>query len=251
MDLTNFRDLGGLSGYEGKKIKEKLILRSGEPVGLSDDDLVKLTEVYGVAHIIDFRSEKEISIKPVDDIKGATYINIDIMANHMKQDIPSFEEIVKNLKAGVTDEFMTQVYTDFVLSDDAKIGYRKFIDLLLNPQGAFLFHCFAGKDRTGWGAVIILKILGVSNEDIIADYLATNERRKAANDKLIDEYRAKGFSDEQLSYLEEMMSVKAAYIETAFNVVKENFKNFDNYLMQMLNVTDEEIAKLRELYLVD
>jgi protein-tyrosine phosphatase len=130
------------------------------------------------------------------------------------------------------------------------MGYRKFIDVLLNPQGALLFHCFAGKDRTGWGAVIILKILGVSDEDIVEDYLATNAGRKAANDQLIEEYRAKGFTDEQLIYLEELMSVKASYLEVAFNIVREKFSTFDNYLAQVLNVTDEEVAKLRRLYLV-
>jgi len=250
MDLTNFRDLGGLVGFEGKKVKEKLILRSGEPVGLSEGDVAKLTEFYGLAHIIDFRGEKEISVRPVDIIEGTTYINIDIMASVMKKSVPSLEEILKNATAGSTEEFMTQAYTDFVLSDDAKIGYRKFIDVLLNPQGALLFHCFAGKDRTGWGAVILLKILGVNAEDVMVDYMATNDGRKAANDQLIEEYRIKGFNDEQLMRLEEILSVKASYLETAFSVVKENFGTFDDYLVQVLNVTDEEVAKLRELYLV-
>lgn len=250
MDLTNFRDLGGLVGFEGRKVKEKLILRSGEPVGLSDSDVTKLTEFYGLTHIIDFRGEKEIAVRPVDTVEGATYINIDIMASVMRQNVPSLEEILKTATVGSTDEFMTQAYTDFVLSDDARIGYRQFIEVLLNPQGALLFHCFAGKDRTGWGAVILLKILSVSTEDIIADYMATNAGRKSANDQLIEEYRAKGFNDEQLINLEEIMTVKASYLETAFNVVKENFGTFDDYLVQVLGVTDEEIAKLRELYLV-
>jgi len=250
MELTNFRDLGGLVGFEGKKIKEKMILRAGEPVGLCEADVKELREVYQLAHLIDFRGEKEIDEKPVDTIEGVAYQNIDIMASEMKkQHAPSLEEMINQLESGSSDKFMNQAYVNFVISDDAKIGYRAFIDSLLHAKGALLFHCMAGKDRTGWGAVIILKMLGVSDEDIMIDYLATIEGRKAANEAMITSFREKGLSEEKLDVFKEMMSVKASFLEAALNTVKEVYGTFDNYLRTALNVTDEEIDQLRHFYL--
>lgn len=250
MKLTNFRDLGGLVGFEGKKVKNKMILRAGEPVGLCDTDLAELRDVYKLAHIIDFRGEREIIEKPVDEIEGVNYVNIDIMASQMKKGTPSLEQIVNNLSAGASDEFMAKIYTAFVISDDAKVGYRTFIDVLLNPNGSLLFHCMAGKDRTGWGAVILLKILGVSDEDIVTDYLATIEGRKAVNAVLVEELRCKGVDEEKLIAFEELMSVKSAYLQTSFDIVNEHYGTFDSYLRDALSVTDDEIVQLRDLYLI-
>ena len=252
MELTNFRDLGGLMGFEGKSVKEKAILRAGQPVGMADADVAELRNVYGLAHIIDFRGEHEVTTQPVDEVEGAAYLNIDILAAHMKKqhNAPSLEEMLKHLKPGAADVYMSNVYVDLVISDDAKAGYRQFIDALLAPKGSLLFHCYAGKDRTGWGAAIILKILGVNEADIMTDYLATIEGRAVENAKMIEAYREKGLSEEQLSTFKEMMSVKALYLEVAFETVENEFGTFDNYLKEALNVTDEEIVRLRQLYLV-
>lgn len=250
LKLTNFRDLGGLTGFEGRKIKPKMLLRAGEPVGLCDSDVMALTDEYQLAHLIDFRGEKEISEKPVDDLPGVVYVNIDIMASEMKKNVaPSLEEIVKHLSPGNSDSFMLKAYTDFVISKDALVGYRAFIDALLNAKGALMFHCMAGKDRTGWGAVIILKILGVSDSDIMTDYLLTIEGRKAANQVMIEDLRNKGIEEEKLVIFEEMMSVKPLYLQTAFDAVVTHFESFDHYLEAGLNVTAAEIERLRQLYL--
>jgi len=145
---------------------------------------------------------------------------------------------------------MCGVYRELVVSPEARVGYRQFVDVLLGSKGSVLFHCFAGKDRTGWGAVIVLKILGVSEEDIVSDYLATIEGRKGANSRLIEEQREKGLSQEQLDVFEELMSVKGSYLEAAFNAVEEEYGSFDDYLRQGLGVEDDEITLLRNLYLV-
>ena len=251
IQLTNFRDLGGLIGFEGRPLKNKLLLRAGQPVGMSSEDIEILTQDYQLAHIIDFRGEREILEHPVDEVGKAQYLNIDILAADMKKDnnAPTLESMIQHLKPGVADAYMVEAYRKFVLSDDARQGYRQFIDTLLEAKGSLLFHCFAGKDRTGWGAAIILKLLGVSDEDIMTDYLATIEGRKAENSRMMEEYRQKGLPEEKLAILEEMMSVKASYLESALAAVEKEYGSFQHYLEQALKVTDSETAQLREIYL--
>ncbi|MCL2560423.1 MAG: tyrosine-protein phosphatase [Turicibacter sp.] len=251
MDLTNFRDLGGMTGHGGRKIKEKMILRAGQPVGLSEGDKEELSTVYKLAHIVDFRAESEVTKQPVDELASVAYLNIDILASHMKKqkNAPTLDDMIKNLKPGVSDQYMSDVYVDLVMSEDAIIGYRGFIEALLTAKGALLFNCFAGKDRTGWGAAIALKLLGVSDEDIMIDYLASIEGRRAENEKMIEGYRAKGLTEEQLTAFEEMMSVKPLYLNVALETVENEYGSFDHYLKTALKVTDAEIEKLRELYL--
>ena len=147
MNLTNFRDLGGLRGLDGRLVKEKVLLRAAQPVRLVAGDTEILVNDYKLAHIVDFRGQHEISVDPVDEIEGAVYQNIDIMASQMsgQNKAPSIEEMVKHLQPGMADQFMGQAYTGFVLSDDAKAGYRQFIDSLLNAKGSLLFHCLDRK----------------------------------------------------------------------------------------------------------
>ena len=249
MELTNFRDLGNLIGFEGKRVKERAILRASQPIDLIESDISELKDVYKLAQIVDFRGAHEVASQPIDPVFSTDYLNIDILATMMKKK-PSVDEIVKNLTPGMVDEFMSEVYVELVVHEDAKIGYRQFIDILLDPKGTLLFHCRSGKDRTGWGAVIILKILGVSDEDIMTDYLASIAGRSEENAKMVEAHRKKGLNKDQLYEFKEMLSVKGLYLEVAFETVKKEFGDFPNYLKEALQVTDEEIVKLRDLYLV-
>jgi len=251
MQLTNFRDLGGFIGFNGTTVKNKLLFRAGQPVGLSEADVEKLKNEYLLAHIIDFRGASEVTKYPIDDIEGVKYLNIDILASHMQDEknVPCLEDILKNLKPGYADNFMNKVYVDLVDCEDASSGYRAFLRYLIENDGSTMFHCYAGKDRTGWGAAILLKILGVSDEDIFADYLKTVEGRKEANSMIIEGMRAKGLTEGQLKDFECMMSVKTLYLRTALNTVEEKYGDFENYLKFALEINDEEIQILRSKYL--
>ena len=247
--LVNFRDLGGLIGIDERKLKTKKLLRSGELVKLSADDISRLVDDLKLRSIIDFRSADEVKKQPNDTIKCVDYMNIDVLADTM-QNVPSFDEMLKQLTLQKAETFMLDVYAKLVTSKRALAGYRMFIDALLScTDGALLFHCAAGKDRTGFGAAIILKILGVSDHDIMEDYLKTIEGRQAANKAMIEKYRTLGLSDEQLAAFSMMMSVKREYLQASFDIIDEVYGNFDGYLYDGLGVTAAQINTLRELYL--
>lgn len=246
--VVNFRDLGGITTSKGKTVKANRILRSGELVDLASEDKLKLVDNYGLKSIVDFRSSKEIGERPDDSLESTDYYHIDIMKDVEKNASRASFEDNDQYHPG---EMMKDVYKPIILDDTANQGYRSFIDVLLNQkEGSTIFHCFAGKDRTGLGAAIILTILGANKEDIVSDYLETNVLRKEANDKILEEKRNQGATDQELEHLNLFMSVKADYLETAFETANEKYGSFLDYIINGIGVSKNEIEKLQEMYLV-
>lgn len=246
--LVNFRDLGGIKTTDGKVIQEKRILRSGELVGLTEKDKTTLLDVYHLKNIIDFRGDDELAKRPDDILEGTNYYHIDIMKKEKKKS--NQETFEKEMHSMHPDELMNYIYREIIVDQNASAGYRQFIDILLNQEeGSSIFHCFAGKDRTGIGAAIILTLLGVSKEDIFKDYLETIEARKAHNEQLVAQKRAAGATEEQLEHLRIMMSVKADYLEVAYETATKEYGSFEAYIQKAIGVTSEEQEQLKALYL--
>ena len=247
---VNFRDLGGLGTACGKKLRKGRLLRCGQVSGLGVEDVVRL-QGHGLRQIIDLRRPWETEIAPNDKIDGVHCVNIDIMAGRTNMDrMSSAEGWIKDLDPARMDGEMLEIYRYFVMSPHAKEGYREFLQLCLkNEGGAILFHCAHGKDRTGFAAAVILKILGVADEDIYKDYMLTNEVRKAANAEAMDRYRAQGMNEEQVAAMGIMYNVRRDYLAAALDVIDGEYESFENYVTQELGLTSEDVARLKELYL--
>lgn len=112
-----------------------------------------------------------------------------------------------------------------------------------------MFHCFAGKDRTGIAAAIVLHILGVSKEDIIKDYLQTNQQRQEANQAIIAGLVKKGLSAEGEKAILIALSVSEDYLLNAFSVAKDSYGSFDNYIKEAIKINYDEQEQLRQIYL--
>jgi len=249
-NLSNFRDLGGLIGEGGRKVRIKKLLRAAQIASLLQEDIDKLMS-YGLKAIVDFRSLAEIERIPNDEIEGVKYLNLDIMADSFVK-FDDYNAWMDTLKTDTADGDMLRTYREFVTMDSAKKGYACFIRECINAaEGGVLFHCAAGKDRTGFGAAIILKILGVSDEDIFEDYYKTFEERKDVNERLCEEYRAKGLDDEQIDAIKIFYGVKKEYLEASFCELEKEYGSFESYIENGLGITAEEISLLKELYLED
>lgn len=246
---VNLRDLGGIKCRDGKVIEPKRLLRSGEPVNLSEDEKHILLNDYHLRCIVDFRSEREVRRSPDDIFLDVYYINLDLIGDHADE-AASLENMEDHLEASKMETFMKRVYADFITLRGARIGYRHFIDVLLEQEkGAVLFHCFAGKDRTGMAAAIILTLLGASKEDILTDYLKTNEQRKEANSALIEQLKKQGLHQTQLEAFDIGLSVDQSYLELTYALAEKHYGSFLGYIKEGLAVSDDEIEKLQRMYL--
>jgi protein-tyrosine phosphatase len=109
-----------------------------------------------------------------------------------------------------------------------------------------LFHCTAGKDRTGIAAAIILYALGVDEETIFNDYEATNYYRRNENAKAIAQMTKYYGLDEKMAT--NMMGAKREYIQATFATIKAQYGTMDNYLEKVLGLTKAKIATLKKYY---
>lgn len=247
--LVNFRDLGGIKTADGRSIKKKRILRAGEVFQIGKADTKELIDDYQLKTIMDFRDEGECMRSPDDQIDGVIYHHIDIMKD-IKETVTNPYNISGELDAAIADRGMQDVYRQITLDQTARTGYHKFLKTLLNQtDGAALFHCYAGKDRTGIGAAIILTILGASEEDIYEDYLKTNKQREAANQVILEKGRQKGMNEQQLDGLLQLMTVKAIYLHEMYQAIADHYGTFEHYITKGLLITDIEIRQLKDNYL--
>lgn len=248
MSVINFRDLGGMPTKYGV-IKKHRLLRSGELVGLSPEDIDMLTKEYDLKLILDFRDQNEITKRPDMDLPGVQYHHINIM-KAIKENATSLDNVKDDLTPERADEGMRGIYRTIVQDSYSCTAYREFLQSLIElKEGAALFHCFAGKDRTGIGAAIILTILGASQEDIYADYMKTNELRAEANEALIELDRQRGFGEAQLDGLRRLYTVHESYLAEMYQAIEDQYGSFDHYIRDGLGITTQEITLLRELYL--
>ncbi|MCL2170193.1 MAG: tyrosine-protein phosphatase [Defluviitaleaceae bacterium] len=244
--LINFRCIGGVGSSCGRTVKRGLLLRSGQLTGLFDEDTAKLKS-HGISVVVDLRTAPEISGAPNDDF-GAQYINIDILEAGTERFI-NREGWIQALNPAQAVEGMLAVYEAFVDDPTALQAFGRFLHTLADAPGPVLFHCFAGKDRTGFAAALILKILGVSMECVMKDYMLTVEERKEDNARHIAQYREKGMSEEQLEGLEIAYTVQPLFLESTFEKINEKFGDFDNFIKKGLGASQDLLEKLKEKYL--
>ena len=165
---SNFRDLGGYETEDGRTVRWRKVFRSGAMDRLSDGDLTQLHEL-GLRTICDLRHSEEQTIHPTRVAPQAppTIHSLPIrprVAGNYRERIEADDPDAGDLAR----DYMTEAYRCYV-RDHAE-AYRGLMQQLAEPANhPLVFHCAAGKDRTGFGAALILMTLGVPEETIFED----------------------------------------------------------------------------------
>ena len=253
--LRNTRDLGGMTGADGRKIRPGKLIRSGLLFGAGEKDRRKLAGL--VDAIADFRTDQECSEKPDPGIEGIRCFRFPILEERkagVTRDEDSYEEVLKNMltDAEIARRYMCGIYSGFVSSAHCRSQYERFVRLLLEDHpGAVLWHCTAGKDRAGFGTVIVQELLGVSRDDIMEDYLMTNVYLEPEIQELSKGIVQAGgpVSPEAEKALRYMFAAWREYLDTAYDSVRERYGGFDGFITEGLHITPAERERLRDIYL--
>ncbi len=223
----NVRDLGGYKTKEGKIVKWGRVFRSGDLNHLTENDLKYLSEIP-LKTYIDFRDSSEIEMAP--DEKPETLIhayNLPITAGNLIDISKITAETIPTLLVDVNKSFVK----------DWQNPYTGFFKILMDEKKApLLFHCSAGKDRTGYAAALFLASLGVDRKTIVDDYMLSAVYMKDKYAQIIKAY----------PIYEPLLTVKKEYIEGALGMIDEDFGGIETYLTKYLHV---DLNKMKQLYL--
>lgn len=249
----NFRELGGYKTTTGQEIKRHKLVRSGNLADLSDEDVTFL-ENYGVKYDVDFRSKQEATDHPDRVPAGALYefdpVFSEDLTNASKGIFALEENAEKDPEYGY--KHMFYAYEDMIKSKSAQKAYRKFFDLLLSndkDNEVLLFHCTAGKDRTGFGALLALSALGVPFSTIKYDYGLTNVTTADFVNTMLAKAAANGASKKVLQAINDVQSVYPEYMDHAVYLLNKEYGGINEYLRTIMNLSANDIMDLRRIYL--
>lgn len=244
---SNFRDLGGYEAAEGKHVAWGRLYRSGALPMLSENDYTYL-EPLGISAIVDLRSTDERQVAPdlLDDRLGALFVSNDYPIAPLLEGFRNRGD--RPLYAGTERRLIPQL--------------RSLFKLLLRDDGAVMFHCSAGQDRTGIAAALILAALGVDRETIVADYhLSTPSRRPEhempeldptafPGNPIVQIYAAQRAKHGELKAEPLYMPDGRSHIRMFLDYMDSQYGGAENFLKSELGIGPAEVARLRALYLV-
>jgi protein-tyrosine phosphatase len=242
----NFRDLGGYRTDDGRRVRHGQLFRSGVLSDLSDDDIVVLEERLGIATVVDLRSPQEVADRPNRLPRGARAIEVPVTDVSMSPNV-----IAAKLEAGNTDGLGAEMLLtgNRAFARELRAAFATTLRLTMGPQHRpIVFHCTAGKDRTGFAAAIVLLTLGVPRETVVDDYLFSNaclaerhaEWLARAGERITD-----------LEPLRALMEVRREYLDAGLDTITDDHGSVDAYLRDALGVTPDEQARFQTDLLED
>lgn len=228
----NLRDLGGYPTLDGREVRRGCLYRSAELCSLTDADHATLAEL-GVRIVFDLRNEHERGARP-----GRLPSGVELLERTSPGTVDGGSTIEEQIAAGTLpdadDEYMAGIY--LALLDEVLVPeLRRIVELAVDAHDRpILFHCVAGKDRTGIAAALLLGLLGVDDRTIVADYELSREHwttaRLAALAPLLAEH---GVADDRVR---PFLDARLPAMERLIGHVAERWGGYEGYAVDRLGV---------------
>lgn len=252
---VNFRDLGGYTTSDGREVKWHRIFRSGQldKVTLAGCEQLKLLNIGAV---VDLRTNTEQQSYPSHP---EAFSNADTL-QWQRGEIPQHLQAIKEWRESVTSQDPDAVRETMKANYPIKLyshrfAYRALLEQLIKSDRSLLFHCAAGKDRTGVAAALVLSLLGVDEQTIIEDYLITQSQLSDRLEKWVlggatieEHYHAFQTMVEELPFemLKPVFDADRVYIEHLLDYINEHYGSFEDYAKNILGFSRTDIERLRE-----
>ena len=257
-DVQNARDLGGYKTIDGRTVKTGLLIRSGRLSNASKEDIHILKDLYHLNAVVDFRIIRERIDSPDVKIDGVTYYTLPLVddkspmvggvhkrsANNQNP-LSYFIDVIKQ-GHGKSD-----MYVKLFKSERFQKGMTSFFQILLNSDGehSILWNCAAGKDRAGSAAALTLLALGVNKETVLTDFDLSNIAYNEWIQKRLTQVSRITRDPEILTVVRSLSGVNVDYMRNAIDATILDYGSIENYLEVCMNVTKEDIVKLKDMYL--
>jgi protein-tyrosine phosphatase len=230
--MVNVRDLGGFRTKTGQTTRYNVFLRGDAPYRISDSARHRVVE-QGLHTVIDMRYAHEVAQRPN---RFAGYPDVDF--HH----IPLY---VETTYLGMIRQFRDLGGWYCTILDQGGTPIRNILGVLSRAEGVCLLQCYLGKDRTGILSALLLNVVGVSEADIIADYLQSQENLRVIHEE-IQSVRPFFVTKPQF---ENIISAKREYITALLAHLSQKYSDAEGY-MRAIGVLEEDIAILRQKLIV-
>jgi len=261
--VLNFRDLGGYLSSDGRSVRWGVLYRSAQLDRLSSRGVNELANL-GIKTVVDLRFSDEIQLYPTmrEAIPGAEMLSwheelaedtsqrSDLMKRSWRDSLASNDP--KQVRDAMRLNYPQKLYTHRAI-------YRKLLQRLSEGHTPLLFHCAAGKDRTGVAAALILSLLGVSDELIVEDYMLTQKQLEnrieswlaggAADNHDYEDFQ-QTFSKHSSEMLQPVLDTDQSYIQTLLDYVRTEYGGFAEYTRRVLEL-DEQVQVAMKSRLLD
>lgn len=244
---VNFRDIGGYQNKDGQTVKWHKIYRSDSLSSLTPADQEKLEQMK-VSVDCDLRTTNEQEMAPDRIWTGARVIDCHVYAEDRNGDFTQEHPIYRFLHhIPKMSGYLDSIYQNVILSPSSQRAFaRVFAELLELPADeALVYHCSAGKDRTGMTTALILTGLGIDEHTIARDYLLTNELYTFGLRKQLP-------SDSEMIKMVNQMNItegEGTAILGITETIDKGFGGFDNYFTKQLGFSKQDLSDFRRLYL--
>ena len=259
--VDNARDLGGMPTEDGRVIAPGRLLRSGKLAYATEGDIA-LFKALQLTCVIDFRMEveREKAPDPFDKLPETSFETIPVVnpggGGTGVSPGNSLRSVLKEAN-GSTDsaeKFVHELYRALFLSEAGITGYAEFFSLILtfakaHPTDAILWHCSAGKDRTGAAAFLLETALGVPREVALADYMASNLFTTTLVSRAMDDLSDLTHNGNVEELVHMYYGVSRENLTLALAAVEKKFSSLDSYLEKELGMTAQKREELQSLFL--
>ena len=254
--LENVKNARSLEGVKSKfGVLNNKLFRSGRLDNLTAND-VEMLKNANIKNVIDLRTVTEQNERPDILPSFINYYSCPVLDEEtmgITRDDKSRVDIISLISENAHDpnyakRYMETTYLNLLENQNAITAYKKLFEILLTKDEGVLWHCSAGKDRAGIATMYVLLALGVEKEEIINNYLKTNEYLIDENKIIVDNVKER-HGEFLANQIKDIFFCDKEYIEIVFKYIYDNYNNVDNFLRTVLELDQEKLLKLQEKYL--
>jgi protein-tyrosine phosphatase len=250
--LPNLRDAGGLPTRDGGRVRTGLLYRSGQ-LDRIEGDVGAAFAALGVRTVVDLRTDAERAAGPDRVPPGTRQLVANVLGDHagavaarLPRLIREVARVEQAVRDGHVQELFERTYRDFVTLPSARTAYATLYRAIADAPDdelPLLFHCTAGKDRTGWGAAALLLLLDVPVTAVIEDFMLSDRLSLAGFRPLVELFAARG-GDPDL--LHPILGVDPSYLAAGVEELERRHGDAAGWFADGLGLDDDVQRRLRE-----
>ena len=257
--IENGRELGGLVMQDGRSIRWKKLVRSGNLSLASDRDVAMLKGFFHLSDVYDFRFDAEAEANPDRTMDGVSITRlstlpqafIDVFSSGRTdttqiQSANILETLAKYAFVPQAQELADKLYPAIVMDTLSQRYYGQFLKGVLNAKGGVLWHCSQGKDRAGWATAFVLAALGADRKTIVEDFALSNVSYASAVEALSERITQMGGGEKELAFIRAMVGVSVENFESTMDLIDAKYGSLEAYLEKALGFSAEEQTALRD-----